>query len=260
MNTATGKGKTVDGVSPDGRITAMPYGDYPSNWTPTARTARMAGVLWILMSISGAFSMIFVRGKLVVTGDILATAGNIVSHELLLRFGFICDLVMMVLLLATAIVLYRLFYTIEKNLAALMVLLAALGSAIGMLNCLNELAPLRLLGMSEGTNIFEAGQLEAQAMLYLQAYEDGYVVAQVFFVLWVLPLGLLIYRSGFLPKAFGVLFVIETTFGLAGSFAYFLFPGWGIEEIMLAPGAFAEISFMFWLAIKGIDEAKVKDV
>ena len=222
------------------------------------KTARIAGVLWILMSISGAFSQIFVRGKLAVPGDIAATANNIMSNQLLFRFGFICDILMTLFLLATVIVLYNLLYTVNTRWSALMVLLAALGSAIGMLNYLNELVPLRLLGGSEYLNVFEPGQLQAQAMLYLLTYEDGYRITQFFYVLWVLPLGFLISRSAFLPKIFGVFFILESVSGLMGTCMYFLFPDRGIEEILLIPGACAEISFMLWLTIKGIDRTKVK--
>lgn len=224
-----------------------------SNFTPNVKTARISGFLWILMSVTGAFAQIFVRGSLIVPGDFTATANNIMSAELLFRFGFICDLLMMLFLLATAIVLFKLLYTVEKHWAALMVLLAALGTAMGMLNYLNEVVPLRLLSRSEYVNAFESDQLQALAMLHLQTYEDGYRIAQIFYMLWVLPLGFLVYKSGFLPKIFGVLFILETIFGLAGTFVYFLFPDLGIDEILIIPGACAEISFMLWLTVKGID-------
>ncbi|MBU0936215.1 MAG: DUF4386 domain-containing protein [Spirochaetes bacterium] len=243
-------------VLPNGEKIVNSYvGDQP-NGAPDTKIARFAGVLWILMSISGAFSQIFVRGSLIVPGNISATANNIRSAELLFRFGFVCDLTMMLLLPATAMVLYKLLYAANRNRAALMVLLAALGAALGMLNCLNELLALRLLGGSEYLNAFSPDQLQAQAMLYLQTYEDGYAIAEVFFMLWVLPLGMLVYKSGFLPRIFGVLFFCETAFGLAGSFTHFLFPSAGIHDLLLIPGACAEISFMLWLAIKGIKKNK----
>ena len=219
---------------------------------PNAKTARLAGVFWIIQGIIGGFAQVFVRDRLIVAGDIAATAGNIMSSELLFRFGFLCDLLMLLFLIATAFALYRLLSGVNRTWASWMVLLAALGSAIGMLNYLNELVSLRLLGGSEYASAFGPGQAQALAMLYLQAYEEGYMIAQVFYMLWVLPLGFLVYRSGFLPKIFGVLFVCETTFGLAGTFLHFLFPDWAIDDYLLIPGACAEISFMLWLTVRGI--------
>jgi hypothetical protein len=85
----------------------------------------------------------------------------------------------------------------------------------------------------------------------------GYVIGQVFFALWVLPLGVLIYKSGFIPKVFGILFVIETIFGLLSVIVHFLVPNGSIETILLIPGTIAELLFMLWLLIWGVNESKL---
>lgn len=225
---------------------------------PNKKTARLAGLLWIITGVFGGFSQLFVRGKLIVSGDMAATANNIVSNEFLLRLGFVSDQMMMLCTLFTSIVLYKLLSTVNKNWATLMVILAALGSSIGMLNYLNEFAPLQLLSGAEYLNVIETSQLQAQVMLYFNLYEHGYVIAQFFYVLWVFPLGLLVYKSGFLPRVFGILFMLETFTGFPSTLIYFLFPNSTIENILMIPGALAELSFMFWLLIRGINESKVK--
>jgi hypothetical protein len=142
--------------------------------------------------------------------------------------------------------------------AALMVILAIVGSALNIFNLLNEFASLQLLSGAQYLNAFEASQLHAQAMLFLDLYEQGYVIAQIFFVTWVLPLGLLVYKSGFLPRIFGILFGIETFAGLLSTAINFLSPNAVLETSLLIPGAIAEISFMLWLLIRGINESKAK--
>jgi len=105
---------------------------------------------------------------------------------------------------------------------------------------------------------FNSGQKQSLAMLFYNLYGHGYMIGQIFFALWVLPLGILIYKSGFIPKLFGVLFVIETIFGMLSVLVHFLIPNITIETLMLFPGVLAEIPFMLWLLIRGIRESKVK--
>ena len=128
-----------------------------------------------------------------------------------------------------------------------------------MINLLNMIAPLELLNSTYYLNAFETNQVQAQIRLYLDLYEQGYVIAQVFFMTWVLPLGILVYKSGFLPRIFGLLFVAETFFGLISTVINFLSPNIILETNLLIPAAIAEISFMLWLIIRGINESKVKD-
>lgn len=97
-------------------------------------------------------------------------------------------------------------------------------------------------------------------MLFLDLYEQGYITAQIFFVMWVLPLGFLVFKSGFLPRIFGVLFAVETLLGHLSTAINFLSPNAVLETIFLIPGAIAEISFMLWLVIRGINESKIQAV
>jgi hypothetical protein len=217
------------------------------------RTARLAGFIWLMMVAFGVFAQLFVRDKLLVPVDIAATINNIVANEFLFRLGIVSEMAMMLCTLFASLVLYKLLGSFHKNMAALMVILATLGSAMGMYNLLNEFAVLQLLSSAQYQNAFDVSQLQAQAMLFLGLYEQGYVIAQVFFITWVLPLGILVYKSGFLPRIFGVLFGIETSVGLLSTAINFLSPNAVLETNLLIPGAIAEISFMLWLLIRGIN-------
>ncbi|MFA5385790.1 MAG: DUF4386 domain-containing protein [Eubacteriales bacterium] len=224
---------------------------------PNKKTARLAGLFFLLMVVFGLFAEIFFREKLFVPADVAITASNILSNVFLYRVGIVSDILMSVCYLFTALVLYKLLASVNKNMAALMVIFAAAGSVLLMFNIQNEFAPLYILSGNDYLSAFNSSQLQSLAMLYYNSYQHGYVIGQVFFALWVLPLGILIYKSGFIPKVFGVLFVIETIFGLLSVIVHFLIPNGSIETILLIPGTIAELLFMLWLLIWGVNESKL---
>lgn len=222
------------------------------------RTARLAGLLWLLMFIVGPIAQI-VRSKIFVISDVEATAHNIMANEFLFRVGFASDLVMLILFLLLPLVLYGLLNTVDKNLSILMVIFVMVSVPINMINLLNEFASLQLLSGVDYLNGIGANQLMAQAMLSYDLYLHGYEIANVFFALWLIPLGLLVYKSGFLPRVLGILLVVGGGGLLLEVFIYFLFPGYEIvNTILLIPQTIAEFAFLLWLLIRGINESKVK--
>jgi hypothetical protein len=232
--------------------------NFTENINSNKKTARLAGLFFLLMVAFGLFAEIFFREKIFVSKNIVATASNILSNVFLYRIGIVSDILMSLSYLLTALILYKLLSSVNKNMAAAMVIFATAGSVLLMFNILNEFAPLYILSGNECLSAFNSSQLQSLAMLFYNSYEHGYMIGQIFFALWVLPLGVLIYKSGFIPKVFGILFVIETIFGLMAVIVHFLVPNGTIETTLLMPGAIAEFSFMFWLLIRGINELKVK--
>jgi hypothetical protein len=223
---------------------------------PNKKTARIAGLLFLLMVVTGLFAEIFFRQKLF-TNDMAITADNILHNDFLYRAGILSDIIMSVCYLFTALALYKLLVSVNKNMAKLMVLFAAAGCVLLMSNILNELMPLYMVGADSQPGALSSGQLQEMAMLSYNTYGHGYMIGQVFFALWVLPLGVLIYRSKFIPKVFGILFIIEVVCGLLSVVAHFLLPNGSIESALLPPGTIAEIAFLFWLLIRGVNESKV---
>ncbi len=218
------------------------------------KTARLAGLLWLLMFIFGPIAQI-IRDKLFITGDKVTTANNIIANNFLFRIGFVSDLIMMILFLLLPLVLYKLLSTINKNLAAVMVIFAIVGTAINMMNLLNEFSSLQFLSDEGYRKAFEAGQLQAQAMHSYNLYLHGYEIANVFFALWLLPLGLLVYKSRFIPKILGILLVVGGCGLFLEVFIHFLFPSFtGVTTIILIPQTMAEFSFLAWILIRGINE------
>jgi hypothetical protein len=221
------------------------------------RTARLAGLIWLLMFIFGPIAQI-VRSKLFIAGDMVATAENIMSNEFLFRVGFVSDLLMMVLFLLLPLVLYKLLNTVDKNLSILMIVFVVASVPINMLNLLNEYAAFHVLSGAEYLSTIGTYQLMANAMLSYELYLHGYEIANVFFALWLVPLGLLVYKSTFLPKTLGILL-------MAGGFSlflevliYFLLPGYeSVNLILLIPQTISEFAFLIWVLIKGINESKI---
>jgi len=223
---------------------------------PNKKTARIAGLLFLLTVMTGLFAEIFFRQKLF-TNDIATTVDNILHNTFLYRVGILSDIIMSVSYLFTALALYKLLVSVDKNISMLMVLFAAAGCVLLLSNILNEFAPLYLMTASVQTGVLSSEQLNAMAMLSYSAYGHGYMIGQVFFALWVLPLGVLVYRSKFMPKVFGTLFIVEAICGLLSVAAHFLLANVLIESVLLLPGTIAEIAFLFWLLIRGVNGSKL---
>ncbi|MCI0355410.1 MAG: DUF4386 domain-containing protein, partial [Acidobacteria bacterium] len=188
------------------------------------RTARLAGGLYLALMPFGFFGTIYVPSVLVVRGDAASTSRNVMASEGLFRSGTVSLLISQIILIFLVLALYRLLKPVNKDHAVLMVVLAILAVPIAFLNEVNHLAALRLLANADD-GAFTASQLQAQAMLFLDMRENGILVVLVFWGLWLLPLGFLVFKSGFLPKLIGVLLVIAGVAYVFDSGTQLLFPG-----------------------------------
>ena len=219
----------------------------------TKKTARVAGFLYLLMAIIGAFGVLYVPAKLFVRGNAGATASNILAHEMICRIGMVAELVSAVLFIVLVWVLYHLFSGVDKTLASLMVALALISVTIAFVIVLNEIAALSLLSRNDFLSPFDTPQREALAMLFLGVHEHGFVINGIFWGLWLFPFGLLVMRSGFLPRILGVLLIIACFAYVASSLTSLLFPAYAdvLNRFALPLEAAGELSIMFWLLIKG---------
>jgi hypothetical protein len=219
-------------------------------------TARMAGSFYLIYILTTVLASV-ARSQLIVFGDAAATATNIVGSELLFRFGFVTELVSAVFFVLAAWVLYALLKPVNKNLALLFLLLNLGGVVVECINALNLFAAIQFLSGANYLNVFQTGQLQAMAMSFLNLYTSGFVIAQIFFSAWLLPLGYLVYKSLFLPKFLGLLLILDFFGNLSWFLQFFLLPGYGI---LAYPGNaisfIAEISLMLWLLIMGAKEQK----
>lgn len=213
---------------------------------------RFAGLLYVLVSIPGVFALIYVPSKLIVSGNASATANNIASYEELFRLGIACQLISQILFLWVALVLYDLLKGVNQRHAALMLTLIVISIPIALLNELNAFAALIMVRGAEFLSVFDKPQRDALAMLFLKLHSYGFDVAAIFWGLWLFPLGLLVYRSGSLPRVLGVLLIVNCFTYPINSFTSLLLPRWEhIVSRWMMPLGFGELVFMFWLLIMG---------
>lgn len=218
----------------------------------TVNPGRFAGLLYVLTSIVGFFAMGYVPGKLIVHGNAAATATNIAASETLFRLGIAGDLIGQAGFIFVALALYDLLKGVNQRHASLMLGLIVVSVPIAFLNELNAIAALVLVRGADFLSIFDKPQRDALAMLFLNLHHYGFVVAEIFWGLWLFPLGLLVYRSRFLPRFLGVWLIVAGVAWVILSFTGVLLPQFqGKVDTFSKPAFFGEIAFMFWLLIKG---------
>lgn len=215
----------------------------------TKNPGRFAGLLYVLTSIAGFFAMGYVPSKLMVHGNAAATASNIAASETLFRLGIAAVLIGQAAFIFVALALYDLLKGVSRRHASLMVLLIVVSIPIALVNELNSIAALVLV---RGESVFEKPQRDALAMLFLNLHHHGFVVAEIFWGLWLFPLGLLVYRSRFLPRFLGVWLALAGIAWVILSLTGILLPQYQNKvDTYSQPAFIGEIVFMLWLAIKG---------
>lgn len=216
--------------------------------------ARIAGALYLIVIVGGAFAELFVRGRLVVHGDAAATAHNIMTHQLLYRMGFAVEVFYLACNVPLAIIFYNLFKVVNKNIALLDLIFGLLSTAIEGVTLLAHYAPLVLLGGGSYLSAFTAEQLQAASYLSLQLFEGGFAICLVFFGFDCFAMSYLIYRSTFFPRIIGVLLAIEGLGYLINSFALFLAPALEARIFpYFVPTAIAEVALCLWLLVMGVN-------
>jgi len=227
------------------------------------KTARMAGLLYLIYIVVSIFANVLGRSKLIILGDAATTARNIIASALQFRIGFVLDLVSAVLFLLTAWALYVLLKPVNKNLALLFLLLNLGGVAVHCISDLFLIASQLLLSGADYLKVFQVDQLQALAMLSLYIYKYGFLgIAQIFFGAWLFPLGYLVFKSGFLPRFLGVILMVHCVVWLMSALQFFLFPAFiaipfvGITYISYPIGFISEFGLSLWLLIMGAKDQK----
>jgi Domain of unknown function (DUF4386) len=220
--------------------------------------ARIGGVLYLIVIAAGTLIEAAVRDKLIVSGDAATTAGNVMASALLWRISIAGELMTQVCSVALALVFYVLLRPISRNLALLAVFFNLVSIAIQVANSLNLFAALFLLESAEYLKALDPNQLHALSYLSLKSQGYGFGISLVFFGCECLVLGVLIFKSGYLPRTLGVLMNIAGVCYLFNSFALFLSPAFenSIFPAVLVPAFIAESSLCLWLMVKGVNVAK----
>lgn len=220
--------------------------------------ARVAGVLYLFVGIFGGFSEGYVDPKLYDAGNAAVTTGNVIAHTSLVRMSVVAHLLDGTFFVFTALALYILLQHVNKNVARAMVILVVLASGIICLNAVFQFEALRVAtGAVNLSSLGHAGS-NATVLLLLDIQHYGTLIAQVFFGLWLIPLGYLIYKSGWFSKALAVVLVIGGVCYLIDLLAAFLVTDFSqkASTIITIPSAIAEIWTVGYLLFVGVKTKK----
>lgn len=218
-----------------------------------SRLARMAGLLYLIVVVTGIFSLGFVPSRLVVHGDPQATLERMAAFEPLLRYGMASFLVEQVAFLLLAFALYRLLRAVDLVVAAVMVALVVTSVPLALVSLVERLNLLSLLERSDVTHASD--QLMVLARASLDAYSHGLLITSVFWGLWLFPFGFLVMRSRVLPRFLGVFLMIGCVGYVVDVLCSILLPGYGdmaMSNYMTLPAAIGEIGSCLWLLLVGI--------
>jgi len=225
------------------------------------KALRTAALLYLLLIISAPVGLLYVPSTLIVPGDATATADHIRASEWLFRIGIGSELFHQAIAIFLVLALYRLFKPVNEQHAKLMVILGALVSVpIMFINVLNEIAALILVNSADFLSVFSKSQLDALALLFLRLHEQGVEIVQLFWGLWLFPYGILVIRSGFIPRLLGVLLFIAGTALLAGSFTSLVLPQYGVLFGQIAMVLdFGEFPIIFWFFIRALWPSRITE-
>jgi hypothetical protein len=217
-------------------------------------TARIAGILYIITDLFMIFSGMIVDPKIYVPGDAVSTSRNILEYAGLFRLGFVSNIIGHIIFLALVLELYKLLKSVDLGQARLMVALVFASVPLVILNMLNQFAPVVLMSGSGYLSTFNPAQLQTLSMVFLELYENGVQIAEVFWGLWLIPLGILAYKSGFIPKVLAVSVLVGSLGHLLSFGSTFLFPE---HNTTLTPISqmvmLAELPIFIWLLVKGVN-------
>ena len=223
------------------------------------KTARFAGALYLIWIITGLFAMFYVPSQINMKGDAASTAQNILSNETLFRTSIVNDVLSGILWIIMVLVFYRLFKHVDKLQAKLLVALVVVQIPnIIFMEAFNIASLMTFKG--EILKTFELAQRQDLAMLFLKINDYGVLILEAFWGLWLFPLGILVYKSRFLPRFLGIWLFITGVFYLALSFTDIMLPEYRnlvLNSVFALPAELGEVAFMLWLLIMGAKEQTV---
>jgi len=220
----------------------------------TIRThARTAGLLYLAVAVTGGFSLLYLP-SLIAAGDPATTAANVRANEPFFRLAVLSGLVCQVIFVFLALALYRLFKEVSEPHAKTMVALVVAAVPVAFLNTLNQLAALQVLTGADYLNAFGTDGRLALATFLLELHGQGLVVVGLFWGLWLLPLGLLVIRSRFMPRGIGVLLIAACIGYVLDVVVRLLSPGMAaIVAPVAAASKFGELVIIAWLLFGRVD-------
>jgi hypothetical protein len=215
--------------------------------------ARVGGAIYLMITACALFAYLYVRGRLIVSGDPALTADNILAHEQLYRIGAAAALVVVVANVPLGLIMYELLKIVSRPLALLALLFIAASAALEAVNVLNYLSPLLVLKTPGYAAAFDPAEVQALAAGPIRVFSPGFGIALAFFGGFCATTGYLIARSSFLPRILGALMILKGAWYLYSSFAGIL--ALGVPDIPLWIHLIPENALALWLLLFGVNEA-----
>lgn len=217
------------------------------------KTANIAGFFYLLIIITGVYSLMFVSSQIIVQGDAISTSKNILANKFLFRTSIINNIFSNTIWLFLALTLYRLFKQVNKRLSLLMLTMVIVQIPTVFIMSAFDITSLMVF-KGEILETFQMNQRQDLAMLFLKINGYGTLALEMYWGLWLMPFGLLVYKSGFIPRIFGILLIIAGLAYVVDSSIFILLPNYRefVKQPTLLLVAIGEISITLWLLIKGI--------
>ena len=225
------------------------------------RLARIAGLLYLVVGIFGGFAVGYITAVVYVPGDAATTAANVLANAGLVRIGVVADLLQATVFVFLAMTLFLVLKHVDRNAATAMVILVAIATTIMCLNKVFQFAALRVVGDGSYAAAFGAAGSNALVLLLLDMHNYGFLIAQIFFGLWLIPLGYLAYKSGMFPRPLGIVLIVGGACYLVDVLARFLVPEVGERfhnYLAIAP-TIAEVWMVGYLLVRGVKSSLPAD-
>lgn len=216
------------------------------------KTARLAGILYLVSAVFAPFSLIYVPSKIIVSGNATATAEKMLANEMLFRTSIALGMVSIILFLFVALVQYKLFEKVNKNLASVMALLVIVQIPVGFVIDIFSITSLMIF-KGEIMNNIAPNERHSIAMLLLKMGSNGNFILMTLWGLWLIPFGQLVFRSGFIPRVIGIYLILNGVTYIITSYAFVLFPEYKVLIDQYSfPLLLGEPVIMLWFLIVGV--------
>ena len=215
------------------------------------QNARLAGLLYFIVVMTGIVSLAYVPSQLIVWDNPALTVENIKTAEFLFRVGIFSGVLCYIAFLALPFALFKLFEKTNREVALFMVIFAVISVPISIFNLIGKLDVLTVINNTALLEVYSPQQISAQVMTMLRSYYNGITIVQVFWGLWLFPFGYLVFKSGLIPRVFGILLMLGCISYLIRFTGAILLPELDIPSFVRLPASIAEIGTCLWLLIMG---------
>lgn len=218
----------------------------------TKNIARLAGLLYFLLTIQAPIALLYVPSHILIQNNPAATASNILSHEFMFRLSIVSQLASAIIFLYLAFVLYRLFKQVNQFQAGLLVAFV-LAQVITTFIFETFNFTSMMIAKDEILQSLQPDQQHNLVMLFIKIHSYGIMIQEILWGFWLLPFGILVYRSGFIPKIFACCLVFGFVCWISDSVSFILFPAYHpiVSDIVMKAGWIGEMPILLWLLIMG---------